>query len=430
VRLRDTVLKVVPSVVAVLVASACGLAAAPAESQAAGLTCMPTPSACGFPDTTNTGVTPGAPLTPEAGDVTLDAPGQIYENRVLSGSITVKAQNVTIRNVRLIVNDPYYGIRVTPGGSWDGSNANLTLDHVEINLNGHPDIKGIAFSGFTARNVFFHNGADCAHFHTNVVIQDSMCVLGPDVDNDGNPDAGSFCSGDDHFDGFQSDGGYNITLRHNTIRNPCGQTSAILMSTNTAPISNVVIDGNLMAGGGYTVYCGTDSGGIAAHETYTNNVISPVYFPKGGKYGPDVLCNKAEVTGGNIWDGNYVPPSSSGGGAGSGTTPASEPSKVVYPLSGARASRITRSALKREFGRRYTRRVKGMSMKCRRRSRSTIACSVKWRSIRERSGVYRRYKGTVTVTRIAANGWRYSLRIRSWSSRCDCSKLIKRSRSF
>ena len=63
-------------------------------------------------------------------------------------------------------------------------------------------------------------------------------------------------------------------FRHNTIRNPNEQTSAILMSTNTSPISNVVIDHNLMSGGGYTVYCGTDEGGMTPNLTYTNNVIS------------------------------------------------------------------------------------------------------------------------------------------------------------
>ena len=39
----------------------------------------------------------------------------------------------------------------------------LLLDHVEIDLSGNYDIKGIAFDGYTARNVFFHNGSDCAH---------------------------------------------------------------------------------------------------------------------------------------------------------------------------------------------------------------------------------------------------------------------------
>ena len=141
-----------------------------------------------------------------------------------------------------------------------------------------------------------------AHFGANVVIQDSLCALGPDANSDGNPDGGGFCSGSDHFDGFQSDGGNNITLRHNTIRNPCDQTSAIILGTNTSPIDNVVIDNNLMSGGGYTVYCGTTSG-VATHETYTNNVISREFYPNGGYWGPTTECDKVDVSHGNVWDG-------------------------------------------------------------------------------------------------------------------------------
>ena len=41
------------------------------------------------------------------------------------------------------------------------------------------EVKGIAFNGYTARKVLFHNGADCAHFGVNVVIENSLCVAGP-----------------------------------------------------------------------------------------------------------------------------------------------------------------------------------------------------------------------------------------------------------
>jgi len=374
---------------------------------------MPRPSACGFPDATNTGVTPGTQLTPVNGVVTLSSPGQVYENRQVTGSIIVTAPNVTIRNVRVINTDPYYVIAVKNNEDWDNDQANLLLDHVEINLNGHPDVKGIAFNGFTARNVFFHNGADCSHFGVNVVIQDSLCALGPDADGDGSPDGNSFCDGPDHFDGFQSDGGRNITLRHNTIRNPCEQTSAILMSTNTSPIDQVVIDHNLVSGGGYTIYCGTDSGGVATHATYTNNVTSREFFPKGGYWGPSTSCENVEVKGGNVWDGNYVPPAgpgSAGAVPGAGTRGA-----ISYLLSKARARKLTRTALARELKRRFTRRAKGMRTRCRRRSRSTVVCTVKWKT---RSA--RRYQGTVSVTRVAANTFRYSVRIKSRS------KLVKR----
>jgi hypothetical protein len=406
-----------------------GSTATPTAQPRAGMTCMPKPSACGFPDVTNTGPVPGTPLTSASGVVTLDRNGEVYENKVLTGSLIVTAQNVVIRNVRLINTDPNYAISVKNNDDWDNDEANLLLDHVEVNLNGHSDIKGIAFNGYTARNVFFHNGSDCAHFGQNVVIEDSLCVLGPDTNGDGQPDGStsSFCDGTDHFDGFQSDGGRNITLRRNTIRNPCGQTAAILMSTNTSPIDNVVVDRNLMSGGGYTVYCGTSSGGVTTRMTYTNNVISREFFPRGGYWGPTTECNRVDVSGGNVWDGNYVPPPGVGGGgpaAPGGAVPAPGAQGVSYFLSRADARRLTRVALRRELKRRYTRRAKkGSRLRCSRRSRSTIACRVQWRN---RAG--RRYRGTVTIRRTAARTFRYSLRVRGGSQRFREAGRIRPSR--
>jgi hypothetical protein len=271
-----------------------------AQAGARGLTCMPDPSVCGFPDRETTGVTPGSSLAAVNGVVTLSTPGQVYENKLVTGSIAVTAPNVTIRNVKLVNRDTWYAIRVTPGGIWERSDANLLIENSEIDLGGVYTVKGIAFNGYTARRVFFHNGADCAHFGENVVIEDSMCVLGPDTDGDGWPDTTSFCGGDDHFDGFQSDGGRNITLRHNTIRNPCGQTSGILMSSNTSSIRDVSIVDNLMAGGGYTLYC--NAGPDVANETVTGNVFARTWYSTGGYWGPTAHCEDADVFSGNVWD--------------------------------------------------------------------------------------------------------------------------------
>jgi hypothetical protein len=387
--------------------------ATPAQAQKP-MTCMPKPSACGFPDPTNTGVVPGTPLSPVNGSVTLSTPGQVFENAVVRGEIIVTAPNVTIRNVKLVNENPYYAISVKNNDSWENSQANLTLDHVDIDLGGGYEVKGIAFNGYTARNVLFHNGADCAHFGVNVVIENSLCVVGPDANGDGQPDGDGFCDGPDHFDGFQSDGGSNITLRHNTIRNPCAQTSAIILGTNTSPIDRVVIDHNLMSGGGYTVYCGTSSG-VATHTSYTNNVISREFYPNGGYWGPTTECEKVDVAHGNIWDGQYIPPSAGGGpGGGSGSptgggsgSPTGSGALGAYFLSKKQARRLLRVALKRRFKSRFTNRAGKLRTSCKRRSRASFACAVRWTS---RGG--RRYRGKVTVTRVGPKRWRYSMRVR------------------
>jgi hypothetical protein len=374
--------------------------------------CMPDASACGFPDVENTGVKPGIALTPVNGDVTLSTPGQVYENKLVNGSITVKAPNVTIRNVKIVMHD-FYGIRARTA---DPSNVdNLVVEDSEIDMGGEYGNNGIAFNHFTARRVFFHNGSDCGSLgdsdiaNDHVVVEDSLCVLGPDADDDGWPDSKDFCHASSaHFDGFQSDGGNHLTLRHNTIRNPCSQTSAILMSTNTSPISDVIIDHNLVAGGGWSIYCGTSEGGVAANTRYTDNIISKQFFPKGGFYGPESTCNKVAVNSGNVWDGTAQPPGGRppGGGGGGGR-------HAGYALSAKHARGLVRTALRKEFGRAFTRRTGRVRGGCHRRSRFTIACNVRWNARTAAHHRRRHYSGKVVVRRVAANVRTYSLRIRA-----------------
>jgi hypothetical protein len=261
--------------------------------------CMPDPSACGFPDVETTGVRPGVPREAVNSDVSLSTPGQVYENKTVTGTISVTAPNVTIRNVKLIM-DPGsdYGIQAF---SFSSGVSNLVVEDSEIDLNGNFNSKGIAFDHYTLRRVFMHNGSDCAHTEHDVVIEDSLCALGPDANSDGWPDNESWCNGPEHRDGFQSDGGDGLTFRHNTIRNNCDETSAILMSTNTSPIANVSITNNLLAGGGYTLYCNAD-GGDVPNETVTGNRFSKVFHPQVGFWGPITGCSRANVYSGNVYD--------------------------------------------------------------------------------------------------------------------------------
>ena len=254
---------------------------------------MPVPSACGWPDATNTGAADNLPVV--IGGVTLSTPGQVYENRDVRGCITVRAKGVVIRNVKVTCGG-WYAISVNTGPSsnrWNAPDAGLVVEDTEINLAGRLDGKAIAFDGYTLRRVHVYGGADCAHAGVNVTIVDSFCDIPAGGPADG-----------PHYDGIQSDGGRNIVIRHNTIRVPYGQTSAILMSTNTSAIRDVVIQDNLVAGGGYTIYCGTDQGGrVQGMLTFAGNRVAKTYFPKGGYWGPTTSC----PAGGAVWDETGLP---------------------------------------------------------------------------------------------------------------------------
>jgi hypothetical protein len=262
---------------------------------------MPDPSACGYPDVETTGVNPLVARQSVTGTVTLGA-GAVYQDKTVTGDIVITGPNVTIRNVKLIVTNPDYGIRAF---GWLHDTQGLRIEDSEFDMNGNLDGKAVAFDGYTALRVFFHNGSDCGHMGDTVTVRDSLCAVGPDANDDGWTDAGFDCHDGPHYDGFQSDGGRNLTLEHNTIRNPCGQTSTILMSTNTSGISNVTIRDNLLAGGGYTLYC--NAGPDVPNETVTGNRFARTYYPRAGFWGATTGCQMADVDSGNVWDDTGVP---------------------------------------------------------------------------------------------------------------------------
>jgi hypothetical protein len=263
--------------------------------------CMPRPSACGYPDITNTGVTPGRPLAAVKGVVTLDRPGEVLENKQVTGAIVVTARDVIIRNVRLIITDPYYGISVKPDGDWNGAGANLLVDHVDIDMHGELGVKAIAFNGYTLRHAFLHDGADCAHFGADVTIEDSLCVLGPDANGNGWPDSTRFCGSPEHFDGFQTNGAEDAVIRHDTVRNPCAQTSAIALF---GVVRNVIVADNLLTGGGYTLYCGSPN---ATDVRVTGNRFARTWHRRSGRFGRMTACDTGVTLTRNEWDATRRP---------------------------------------------------------------------------------------------------------------------------
>ena len=292
---------------AVLMVAGCGSGSTTAPDRTAGPAaragpsddrdrCMPRPAACGYPDETNTGVAPGKRLDRVNGIVTLDHPGEVYEDKEVTGAVVVTARDVTIRNVRLVVTDPYYGISVKAGDDWDDAQASLVVENVEIDMNGNLGLRAIAFNGYTLRRSFIHNGADCAHFGVEVTIADSLCVLGPDADGDGWPDTTSFCKQPEHFDGFQSNGATRSAIRHNTIRNPCSQTSAIALF---GAARDVTVERNLMAGGGYPLYCGSPD---ARDVVVIANRFATTWHPRSGQFGTLAHCDTGVTLRGNGLD--------------------------------------------------------------------------------------------------------------------------------
>jgi len=198
--------------------------------------CLPKPSACGFPDATNTGVPSNwVPIRTQSGDLSITTAGATLDGWDIHGCLTVTAANVTIRNSR---------VTCTSGG-WavNARGAGLLLDHITVSCGGtHGDgIVGVTFTAVAVDvsgcedGIYMDNSSPCP------VVRDSY-VHDP------------FHATGAHTDVLQLAGNACGTFTHNTLTNNDPQGSSVI-SADTTDVHDVIVTGNLMAGGGYSMRC-------------------------------------------------------------------------------------------------------------------------------------------------------------------------------
>lgn len=252
--------------------------------------CWSQPSACGYPDATNTGVEPGITLKP-SGSLTITQSGSVVQNLLITGELDIFANNVTVRNVKIIATGGYHALYT--GWSYTG----IVIDHVEIDgrhLN--PSVPGLVGGGFTATAVNIHGTGDAIDIGDNVTVKDSYL-------HDLTVNSG------DHTDGVQSTGSNNDLITHCTIDAtlPGGgvANSALIIGADLSDMGTVNVANNLLGGGNYTIYAGADPGYDSGTINFTNN-----RFAKNARYGP---CSFGPSPGrtigftGNVWDATNAP---------------------------------------------------------------------------------------------------------------------------
>lgn len=268
--------------------------------------CAATPSACGFPDATNTGVKAGVALrsVPDQvakgpgwhwdtrGWLAVDGQGTVLENLAVNANIDVTAADVTIRNVRLTAGGEGFGISLR-------HTKNVTIEDVEIAgrdagagrlMVAIKDIYGDAQGTQVLRTDIGNTGTGVQIYAG--LVQDSYIH-----------DMG-FKSGD-HTNGTTDNGGSRspLTLRHNTVFNQHPQTDAISLFQDFGTQTNRTIENNLVAGGGYTIYGGANPGGAqTSNIRIVGNRFSRLYYSNAGSYG---YATAFDARGpGNEWSGN------------------------------------------------------------------------------------------------------------------------------
>ena len=239
--------------------------------------------ATGYPNASNTGVPAGEKLTPSGG-LRVTTAGAVLEGLDISGSVEIAAANVTIRNSK-IHGGGEFGVRVQSG--------NVKI--VDSELYGFSEA-AIVFDNWSAERVDIHSvGSDGVKFGDNTTLRDSFL-------HGFTPTPGA------HADGGQLQNGVtNVTITHNTIVG--ASNAALFMAPDLGPSrpGPVVIDGNLLDGGNYTVYIVDGSDGKYHQKGYsvTNN-----RFRRGARYGPLSVNEPGSsftAWSGNVWDDTGQP---------------------------------------------------------------------------------------------------------------------------
>jgi len=294
---------------ALAVSAVAGTAAASASAKAgpAQLNCAAAPSACGYPDATNTGVPAGTTLLTVPGQVS-SGPGWHYDSRGwvevdgnganLTGlyipvNLDITASNVTINHVQVVTSGPNsFGISLR-------HTANVTIENSTISgVNNTTGRVGNAiddiYGDSTAMTIKNNN---ITNWRTAVQVSSGL-VAGNYIHAPG------YTPGD-HVNGIYDTGSAQpLTISGNTIFNSMNQTDDITLEAS-APgqtIANKTITGNLLAGGGYSIYGGDSLGNATTSIKITGNRFATLYYPNAGAYGPVAYYDPAGP--GNTWTAN------------------------------------------------------------------------------------------------------------------------------
>ena len=233
----------------------------------------------GFPGPHDTGVPLGTDLQP-SGSVTVTEDGRVVEGLDVDGCVSVKADDVVIRNVRIRCGGKQRAIVV------EGEDRGLVVEDSEIDGLGSTEV-AVGWSGYTLRRVNAHSLLDGPRLGTGVTVEDSW--VHDMVRHE-----------DFHGDALQSNGGEGIVVRGNTLVPTDTSTGDLLNAAvqlgaenDSGRLTDVLVEGNYLDGGNYAVNVRDDDG-------LSGVVLRGNVFGDGSRYGPVIAPERrVEVEGDN-----------------------------------------------------------------------------------------------------------------------------------
>lgn len=289
--IRGTISTLVAVATALLMIAGCTLG--PAEPKAhhtsrpsaPELSSPSAPGAAEFPDASSTGVPPGTVLRP-TGSLTVTQDGAVIDSVAVTGVISVEADNVTVR--RTLVNSTgRYPIRVTNG------HGGLLVEDAEIDGQGVG--KGaVCCSNYRVLRVDIHDVFEGPRLGDNTAIEDSYVhhLL--------------HCS-DCHVDALQTDVGSNVVIRGNNIQAYNPQTgrqnnAAYQFGSPRDRQDEILVEGNLLNGGNYTVNGGGGKSRDAEAVFRDNRFGREFRYGPVANFGPRVSFDSS-----NVWNDTGAP---------------------------------------------------------------------------------------------------------------------------
>lgn len=244
--------------------------------------CLPKPSACGFPDASNTGVPAGTTLTSHPGSQKITQDGAVIDGWD-TGRINIYANNVVIKNTK-ITTSAYYGVYVYSG----------SVIVEDTTIVGQATASQECDAGVTGAvlvlRVDISGCEDGVHLSGNHAVKDSY-IHSP------------YFTSSSHNDGiqvFSASGG--MVLQHNTINMTGGSkagNSCVFVQPTSGSVDNVKIDSNLIDGAGYSLYI----------EQSTNVTLSYNRVGRDYVYGwfSHAHNTNAPTLVSNVWDDTNTP---------------------------------------------------------------------------------------------------------------------------
>jgi hypothetical protein len=211
--------------------------------------------------------------------IEITRPGTVVDGLDVDGVIYVRAHNVTLRNTR--------ALSINTGGIDGGEEYHGTLiEDVTVDGRGVAEM-GVEGLNYTARRVEVLRTKNGFRLSKNSTVEDSWVH---DL----------FSEPGDHRSGIGANGGSDIIIRGNNI--DCGTTpgcSGALVLYPQPSQTNVLVERNLLNGGGYCTYPPDHS---ASNVRYLNNEFGRRAYPNCGYYGPRAAT--LPTGNGNQWIGN------------------------------------------------------------------------------------------------------------------------------